>query len=279
MYKVKIKGTVILLAALLLFSLTAAETRAFADSEPPVLTSIAFDNAEIDGGFSPDRLSYTVTLGDSSVTPSLKSYDIDGEGELFVTYAYDDLGVQTGIVATLNYENGSVIYTFEYANPVSVSPSSDNYLTDIYCSLGEISPKINTEETKYTLYIPADLTELDLTPVTRDTNASCPPIELNLSREQTPEIALVCTASDGSEREYILEIKRVDKTSEQVRVEMAREGYVTFVEEDTIYDHPELFVLLACALAGVLLLLVIRKIACRVTAVAYDEKEKPFYIE
>ena len=36
MYKVKIKGTVILLAALLLFSLTAAETRAFADSEPPV---------------------------------------------------------------------------------------------------------------------------------------------------------------------------------------------------------------------------------------------------
>lgn len=273
------KSISLLLLLAVLFSILSSNGSALCAENTPVLKSISFDNAVIDGAFSEDTLNYSITLTDNSITPSLSSYEIEGDGELFVTYTYDDFGIQTGILATLNYENGSTIYTFSYSNPAVSEKSSDNFLTDIYCSLGEIFPKINKEDTKYTLYIPSDLTELTLTPVTSDTNASCPPLQLTLSEDQTPVITLKCTASDGSEREYSLEIKRVDKTAAQVKEEMAQEGYTSFVEEKKLYNNPDFLIIMLCAAAGILIIVILRKATIRMIANPYDEKEKPFYKE
>lgn len=252
------------------FSAVAAQT--------PTLKSIAFENAEINGEFSPSVYNYTVTLGDNTVTPTLKGYEIDGDGELLVTYAYDNTGRQTGIIATLNYENGSLIYAFDYSNPAVMPEGVDNYLSDIYCNLGEISPKVNKNDTRYTLYIPSDLTELELTPVTNDTHASCPPVKLTLSEEQTPEITLTCTAPSGAERRYYVKIERVEKTAAQVKEEMKKPGYKSFVTEKKIYENDEFIFAASCVAIGILILILLRRIALRLTANPYDENEKPFYV-
>ena len=80
----------------------------------PYLETIAFNNAEIDGGFQKNKTLYTITLDESSVSPTLKSYDINGDADIFVTYNYDGLNHQTGVIVTLAFESGSVIYTFNY---------------------------------------------------------------------------------------------------------------------------------------------------------------------
>lgn len=274
------KKSISLLLAILITSMVLLNTvTAFSAENTAVLKSISFENAEIDGAFSSEITSYTVTLSDNSKTPQLKSYEIDGNGELLVTYSYDEAGTQMGIIATLNFENGSMIYTFTYSNPVSAPISSDNYLKDIYCSCGEISPAVNKEDVKYTLYIPKDLVELTITPVTSDTNAVCPPLQLSLTEEQTPELTLKCTASDGTEREYFIKIERVNKTAEQVKTEMSQEGYTTFVEETKLYDRPELLVITVCTAAGILIIIILRRIIIRAAANPYDKNEKPFYKE
>lgn len=273
------KSISLLFAMLIMLSGLLTAVPVFSAETAPVLKSISFENAEIDGVFSPEVTGYTVTLSDNSKTPQLNSYDIEGDGELLVTYSYDESGTQTGIVATLNFENGSMIYTFTYSNPVSAPISSDNYLKDIYCNCGEISPAVNKEDVKYTLYIPKDLTELTITPVTNDTNATCPELQLTLTEEQTPELTLKCTASDGAQREYFLKIQRVDKTTEQVKNEMSREGYTTFVEETRIYDKPEFSVVALCVAAGLLVIIILRRIMIKITANPYDDNEKPFYKE
>lgn len=274
------KKSISLLLAILITSMVLLNTvTVFSAENTAVLKSISFENAEIDGAFSSEITSYTVTLSDNSKTPQLKSYEIDGNGELLVTYSYDEAGTQMGIIATLNFENGSMIYTFTYSNPVSAPISSDNYLKDIYCSCGEISPAVNKEDVKYTLYIPKDLVELTITPVTSDTNAVCPPLQLSLTEEQTPELTLKCTASDGTEREYFIKIERVNKTAEQVKTEMSQEGYTTFVEETKLYDRPEFLVITVCTAAGILIIIILRRIIIRAAANPYDKNEKPFYKE
>ena len=66
---------------------------AFAESEKsvsPSLTSIEFNNAVINTEFSKDVFEYTITLTDPSITPTLKSYKIDGRANIFITYEQDE---------------------------------------------------------------------------------------------------------------------------------------------------------------------------------------------
>ena len=54
------------------------------------LTQIEFNNATINEEFSKDVFEYTVTLEDSSITPTLKSYKLSSKGNILVTYEFDE---------------------------------------------------------------------------------------------------------------------------------------------------------------------------------------------
>ncbi|MDE6506048.1 MAG: hypothetical protein K2K71_02155, partial [Eubacterium sp.] len=66
----------------------ASESQLVPLTSVPYLETIAFNNAEIDGGFQKNKTLYTITLDESSVSPTLKSYDINGDADIFVTYNY-----------------------------------------------------------------------------------------------------------------------------------------------------------------------------------------------
>ena len=135
------------------------------------LTQIEFNNATINEEFSKDVFEYTVTLEDSSVTPTLKSYKLSSKGNILVTYELDEAKHQTGIIVTLEFENGSAFYKFKYSNPAEYNKNSNNLLKKVDCRLGEVYPEINDNQTEYKLYIPSDLTEINLSAATKDTGA------------------------------------------------------------------------------------------------------------
>lgn len=177
------------------FGASAAETPL---QNAPYLESITLSNAQIDGGFNPNETYFTVTLDNPAESAVLESYTVNGDANVFATYDYDDANHQTGLVVTLTFANGSVIYTFEYSNPQSYSINSNANLAGLNCEYSEVQPQINASDTSYKLYIPYDLTELTITPVTEDINAYAAPIPLTLREGQETEIPITITASDGS---------------------------------------------------------------------------------
>lgn len=254
-----------------------SQTFAQSSADAPVLKSISFKNAEIDGKFKADVQEYGLILEDNEISPTLETYEMEGDADIFVTYTYDETNHQTGLTVTLQYEMGSTIYSFKYKNPAQYEINGNNLLAKIDCTYGELSPQLNEEDTAYKLYIPSDLTNLTITPVTQDIQAYCAPVELTLDDEQTPKITLYSTASDGSKREYLLDIKRVDKTTQQVKAEMAEPGFTSFVDGTRLYQRPEFIITVSAVAGGILILFLLFRITKRVAVNPYDKDEKPFY--
>ena len=169
-------------------------------AQAPVLERIAFSGATIVGQFKSDVYQYQLVLDNAAVSPKLKSYKVQGEGNLFVTYDTDSTNHQTAVVVTLSYDTGSAKYTFTYKNAAAYVKNSENHLDSITCTLGELVPEMNEDDTTYKLYIPGDLTSLMITPVTKDINAYCAPVEMTLAPEQEIDLTLPVTASDGQVR-------------------------------------------------------------------------------
>lgn len=270
------KISLILICSAIIF-LSLPPFQAAAQDSAPELVSISFKNAEIDGGFKTDVQEYGLILENNEESPTLESYAVSGNADIFITYTYDETNHQTGITATLEYEMGSTIYNFKYLNSAVYEINGNNLLSSVYCTYGEISPHLNDDDTEYKLYIPSDLTQLTITPVTKDINAYCAPVELVLSNEQTPKITLSCTASNGKTREYLFNIKRVDKTTEQVKAEMAQPDFVSFVDGTRLYQRPEFVITVLVAAGGIIVIFVLFLITRKIAVNPYDKDEKPFY--
>ena len=109
-------------------------------AQAPVLERIAFSGATIVGQFKSDVYQYQLVLDNAAVSPKLKSYKVQGEGNLFVTYDTDSTNHQTAVVVTLSYDTGSAKYTFTYKNAAAYVKNSENHLDSITCTLGELEP-------------------------------------------------------------------------------------------------------------------------------------------
>lgn len=271
------KAAVIFLSTIIIASFFISPFRAYAQDDEPTLEGISFKNAVIYGGFSPNMHEYGLMLDNNSKSPTLESYALRGSADIFINYSYDASNHQTGITATVQYETGSTIYNFIYRNPAPYNVNSNNNLSGIYCAYGEIKPEINSRDTVYKLYIPSDLEMLDITPETEDVNAYCAPIKITLNNDQTPQITLSCAASNGDIKNYSIKIKRVDKTVEQVKAEMAQPDYTSFVDGTLPYQQPEFIVTAGAAAAGIVVLLALWRITRRIIVNPYDKDEKPFY--
>ena len=243
----------------------------------PYLETIDFNNAEIDGGFQKNKTLYTITLDEPSVSPTLKNYVINGDADIFVTYNYDGLNHQTGVIVTLAFESGSVIYTFNYSNVMEFTVSDNANLSALDCEYGEVQPSINMVETSYKLYIPYDLTVLNITPVTEDINAHCDPLSIEINRDQEPELSFTVSASDGTTKNYRFKVRRVEKSMAEIKAEKSRPDFISFVEGELFYERPVFLISAGAVCGGLLIILVLAIITKRITVNPYDRDEKEFY--
>ena len=259
------------------FAFAADETTAPAK---PVLSTVEFKNAVINEPFSPDANEYTLTLEDPSQTPTLKSYTIDGEADIFVTDVLDETKHKTGVKVTLEYTGGTTVYTFSFANAEAAGDSANNYLASVTCPYGEVYPAINENQTEYTLYIASDLTELKLKAVTEDVGAYCelsPLIELGANQELP--ISATVIAANGDARTYTFKIKRLNKTCAEVQAAMESPDFETLVTGELFFQKPAFWLTASAVVGGLLLLALFAWIAKRLTVNTQDTQEEPFFAE
>ncbi|MCD7723790.1 MAG: cadherin-like beta sandwich domain-containing protein [Clostridiales bacterium] len=246
-------------------------------SDAPYLTAITFENAEIDGGFDSGETVFDLTLTDNTKSPSIKSFEINGQANLLINYIYDISNHQTGISVTLQFDSGSIIYTFNYTNAESYSAGSNANLAGLSCEYAEIVPEINSSDTSYKLYIPYDLTELNLTPVTEDINAYCAPQSIILAEGQETTLKFTVTAPNGDTKVYEFSVKRVEKTLEEVKLEMESDDYTSFVKGEMFYQKPEFYITVPVVAAGAAVIIVLFALTRRLMINPYDSEEPEFY--
>ncbi len=246
-------------------------------SNAPYLESVTFENATIEGGFDKNKTVYNIELNNPSNSPLLKDYSVNGKAKLFMTYDYDDSNHQKGIILTLSFENGSIIYTFNYSNAVDYKVTNNANLAALGCDYGEVQPKLNKEDTNYKLYIPSDLTTISIMPITEDVNAYCAPLNIELNQDQEPEIKMTVKASDGSTKNYKFKVKRIEKTVEQVDEEMKQEDYVSFLDGEMFHQKPAFFVIIGAVIVGIIVIIVLAIVTKRYIISPYDNDEKNFY--
>lgn len=243
----------------------------------PYLTAISFNNAEIEGGFNQSKTTFNLVLADTKESPSLKDYAINGNADLFVTYNYDNANVQSGITVTLSYESGTVFYTFNYKNAEKTDVNSNANLLGVICELGELQPKFDKDTTVYKLYLPSDLTHIEIAPVTEDIHAYCASLNMELRENQETDFNFIVTASDGTTKTYKFKIKRVNKTVAQVKEEMAQDDFKSFVDGELFYQKPIFNIVFFSSIGGIIIIAVLIAVTKRLIVNPYDSDEKDFY--
>ncbi len=256
------------------FSANAAETPI---ANAPYLESVSFKNATVDGGFDKNKTIYDLTLENPSNSAVLENYYVNGNANVFVTYNYDDSNHQTGMILTLSFESGSVIYTFNYKNAEEYKITNNANLAGLDCEYAEVKPQINKTDTSYKLYIPSDLTKIDIMPITEDVNAYCAPVSIELNEKQEPEISLTVKASDGTTKNYKFKVKRLDKTVAEVDNEMQDKDFVSFVKGELFYQKPKFLVGFGAVVVGIAVIVLLAFLTRRITVNPYDSEEKEFY--
>lgn len=266
-----------LITAVLLICVLTAPICAFAD-DTPALTEISFKGAEINEKFSPDRKDYTLTLDNPEVTPTLESYAVDGSAKLFVNYNLDTAKHQTGVTVTLEYAGGSSAYSFNYINAAYDTTSANNRLKDITCPYCEVYPEVSARTANYKLYIPSDLTVLNITTVTEDINAYCDlPKTISLSPQQEPEFSLTVTAANGDTRAYSLKIKRIDKTTDEVALEIKNKSENPVINNELIFSNPVFIIAAVATFGGAVIVIILIKLLKRITVKAQEADETEFF--
>lgn len=278
------KRAVILFTSLIMLIAVFIPTSAMAEdivsspADTPSLTSISFKNAYIQEEFSPYAYEYSIVLENPQVTPTLENYSINGNADIFITYNTDEAKHQTGISVTLQFDNGSVIYTFNYANAAAYEKSSNNLLDSVKCNLGEVYPALNDKDTDYKLYIPSDLTEITLTAVTQEVSAVCEvPGTMTLNTDQEPTVSITVTASNGDTRIYNFKVKRLKKDSNEIMAEMAEPGFKSIVDGELFYQRPVFAISIISVSGGLVLLSLFIAIAKRITIKVEDKEEIEFF--
>lgn len=270
----------VVLALVVVLPLSAYASDNGANIETPTLKSISFDNAKIVGDFSPANYEYEIKLDDPNVTPTLKDYSITGANQIFVTKTVNEAGRQNGVNVEVKNDNVSVNYVFWYADDTALKVTSNNYLKSFTCQLGEVYPKLNQKDTSYTLYVPSDLTELKLSAITEDVGAiSVVPDSIKLNADQNPQIDVSVTASDGSRREYSFQVKRVNKTCDEVKAEMQAEGYTSFIKGELFHQKPEFRITVISVVAGIVLIILVWSVIKRIAIKVEDPNETEFFEE
>ncbi|WP_308619912.1 hypothetical protein [uncultured Eubacterium sp.] len=265
-----------MLAVVVPFTVFAGDKAESKTVKAPTLQSIEFNDAEIEGDFSPTQFYYNINVNSDGETPTLKKYKVSKGAEIFVTYNQDGVN---GINVEVKNVTLSANYFFEYKyNDVNVNLNSNTNLKELDCELGCVYPAINNDETYYQLYIPKDMTKLKLTAVPEDLGASCNvPKEFKMTTEQNPIIEASVVSSDGTLKSYKFEVKRLGLTSKELKKELKNNSYEDIIKNEVFHKSPQFKVMLLGIFGGIVILAIAVLILKRVAVKAQDDDETEFF--
>ena len=176
------------------------------------LGNLLVSNATISPSFNEGTTNYTTSVPFSVSKLDIKATAKDGKAKVSVNSPNLVAGGTTNVTITVTAENGAKkTYTIKVTreqDPNYVA-SGNNNLAGISVDGFLLSPVFNTDTTKYVIWLPYETTSVKVSGTVVDSKASVETIGgENLLAGQDNEIKIVCTAENGTKKEYVVIAKR-----------------------------------------------------------------------
>lgn len=175
------------------------------------LTGLTVGNATISPAFNKDTTSYT-----AKVPFSVSKLDIKATAEDKATVSISNPNLTPGgttkVAITVKAENGAKrTYTIKVTREQdpNYKASSNNKLSGISIDGFLLSPVFNADTANYVVWLPYETESIKVSGKAADGKASVEVIGGDkLAAGQDNPVKVICTAEDGSKREYIVVAKR-----------------------------------------------------------------------
>lgn len=184
------------------------------------LASLSVNNGSLSPGFSANTENYTMSVPYSVSSLNIKATAEDSKAKVSISNQ-DNLVAEetTNVKITVTAENGSSkVYTIAVTREKDPNKvlSTNNYLSELSVSVGQLSPVFNKEQQKYVVYLPYEVESIEVTAVAEDTRYATItkdiPDKLSVGNNQ---YKFTVTAEDNSIREYIVVVYRGESVVNQ----------------------------------------------------------------
>lgn len=178
------------------------------------LSSLKISDAVLSPAFSPTQQNYTATVSYHIASVDVTATARDPYAQVSINSpALMPDGV-TNVTVTVTAEDGTLrVYTISVTREEDPNrpPSSDCELADIVVSDFLLSPAFDPKLTDYVLWLPYEVTGVDITGIAGDDRATVK-VEGNkgLKAGKDNPITITCTAEDGSVMVYTVIAKRAE---------------------------------------------------------------------
>lgn len=176
------------------------------------LASLTVGNATISPAFSAGTTSYTASVPFSVSKLNVSATAADGKAKVSINSPNLTPNGTTKVTVTVTAENGAKkTYTINVARAQdpNYQASSNNNLSGITVDGFLLSPGFNTDTTKYIVWAPYETASVTVRGTAADSKAS---VEVvggeNLVAGADNTVKVVCTAENGSKKEYTIIVKR-----------------------------------------------------------------------
>lgn len=178
-------------------------------SSDATLYSMSVGDVTLSPAFSSDVTSYTATFDYRTTALKINYKTNDSKASVKVSGNGSFKVGKNTITLTVTAEDGTTKkYTITATMKENPTPlSDDNTISKITLSAGTISPAFKSNVYNYTITVPSDTKNITITPTASDSKATVNKKMVGITTDKTT-VTLVCTAEDGSQRNYVFVVLR-----------------------------------------------------------------------
>ena len=187
------------------------------------LKSLEVEGHSVAPGFSADNTSYSMEVDNNVTSLNINATPSDSKAKV-VVFGNGALSVGINNVnVVVTAEDGSQkVYSIKVIRkgennqtPAEIAnKSSENRLRNLFVANGTLTPAFNSDVTNYDIVVANDVNELDLTATPMDNKAR---VQIANNGDfvvgETKTVQITVTAEDGSQKIYLINVKKSDKES------------------------------------------------------------------
>ncbi|MHB8961835.1 MAG: cadherin-like beta sandwich domain-containing protein, partial [Saccharofermentanales bacterium] len=177
-----------------------------------MLSGLTIGNASLSPAFDKNTMAYTASVPFIVGQLDIKATAEDPKSKTAISGNTLAPGAVTTVAITVTAENGTKkVYTIKVTREADpdYKASADASLSDIDAEGFLLSPPFSPETTTYIIWLPYETTEVKIEGIAADAKAS---VEItgadDLAEGQDNLVNVICTAEDGTTKEYTIIAKR-----------------------------------------------------------------------
>ena len=186
------------------------------------LASLSVNDGKLNPGFGKNTTKYTMEVPYSTSKLKLSATAEDAKAK--VSISNPDLVAEevTDVKITVTAENGGIktyIISVKRGKDPNKKLSNNNYLSNMSVSIGMLSPAFNKDKLNYAVYLPYEVSEINIDSLVEDTKYA------TIEKEGNSYLSVgnnlfkyTVTAEDGSKRTYTITVVRNESLDKDGKV-------------------------------------------------------------